>query len=100
MSSVSSHETLSYLKKHKIDLLIQDVIRPEMGGIEFLRTLRSMPRFETLPSIFLTDMNLDEDFIKIATDLGALSLAKPMQKAAIVSTVLKLFPEIDKQKDF
>jgi DNA-binding response OmpR family regulator len=45
---------LEYLKTNSPDLIISDIMMPEMDGMEFLKEIRSLSKFEKTPTIFLT----------------------------------------------
>ena len=45
---------LSLLAKNKVDLIISDIMMPEMGGYEFLAEVRKNPNWLQIPFIFLT----------------------------------------------
>jgi CheY-like chemotaxis protein len=74
------------------DLIICDVVMPEMDGYTFTRTLRRLPGFERIPILILTAQIELEDRIK-AFEAGADGhLAKPFdppELAAWVSGFLK-----------
>jgi len=55
---------LDMLGKYRFDLLVLDIIMPEMDGWQLMRTLRSRPDTALLPVIFLTARNLEEDRIQ------------------------------------
>ncbi len=45
---------LSFLEDNTPDLIISDIMMPEMDGMEFLKQLRSKSAFENTPTIFLS----------------------------------------------
>jgi len=51
------------------DLVLLDLMMPEMDGITFLRMLRHSPRWENLPVIVLTGVNDDDRLIARAKAL-------------------------------
>ncbi|MEH7492238.1 response regulator [Neobacillus niacini] len=51
----NGREALEVLKKHpKTDLILMDIMMPEMDGFEAIQHIRKISRFETIPIIALT----------------------------------------------
>ena len=51
------------------DLILLDLMMPEMDGITFLRMVRHSPQWENLPVIVLTGVNDDDRLIARAKEL-------------------------------
>lgn len=51
------------------DLVLLDLMMPEMDGITFLRMLRRSPQWERLPVIVLTGVNDDDRLVARAREL-------------------------------
>jgi DNA-binding response OmpR family regulator len=66
----SSSQALTALEKLKPDLLILDIIMPEMDGVTLCRRLRRDVRFITLPILFLTAKGNVDDIVT-GLDAGA-----------------------------
>lgn len=72
------------------DVMILDVMLPELDGYEVLRRLRADRRAETLPVLVLTAKGQREDR-ETALDCGAdLFITKPFANADIVKAVEQL----------
>lgn len=72
------------------DILILDVMLPELDGYEILRQLRADRRAETLPVLMLTAKGQREDR-ETALECGAdLFITKPFSNSEIVSAVKQL----------
>ena len=47
-------DALELLKHHQPDLIIMDIVMPEMGGVEATRAIRQMPEVQSVPVIAFT----------------------------------------------
>lgn len=71
----------------KPDLILLDVMMPELDGYEVLRRLRADPSTHTIPVIFVTAMDADEDE-EHGLSLGAVDyLTKPIKPALLLARV-------------
>jgi CheY-like chemotaxis protein len=52
--AANGKEALDKLKLNQPDLVLLDIMMPEMDGLHCLQELRSDPRWETLPVIMMT----------------------------------------------
>ena len=72
------------------DVLVLDVMLPEMDGFEILRRLRADRRTEALPVMMLTAKGQREDR-EMALDCGAdLFVTKPFSNSELVAAVVGL----------
>jgi len=57
----SAVQALSLINQEPIAVVLLDVTMPEMDGLDFCRTVRSIPKFQSLPIVMLTarDSGLD-----------------------------------------
>ncbi len=63
-------EAIQYLKNHKPNLILVDIILPGISGFEVLREMRSNPQLKESPVIIISNLGQDED-IKTGKELGA-----------------------------
>lgn len=84
-------EAIALAKKSIPDLIILDIMMPEMDGIETCRLLREMPEFKNTLIAFLTARN--EDYSQIAGfDVGADDyITKPIKPKVLTSRINALF---------
>src|SRR3954463_587424 len=69
------------------DLVLLDIMMPEMDGYEVLRRLQAAKETEGIPVIFVTAKDHDEDE-KIGLDLGAVDyITKPISPAILLARV-------------
>lgn len=66
----TGREALEKIPTERPDLVILDVMMPEIDGYEVCRRLRELPNFVLTPIIMLTALSTDEDRIK-GYDVGA-----------------------------
>ncbi len=60
----SAIAALEYLKKNLPDLIISDIMMPQVDGYQFLEKLRENPRCKALPVVFLTARGMTSDRIQ------------------------------------
>jgi CheY-like chemotaxis protein len=82
----NGREGIERLQQHpNTDLVLLDIMMPEMDGYETARAIRAMPRFEHLPIISLTAKAMKGDREK-ALDAGASDyITKPVDLDHLVS---------------
>ncbi|MFK9091505.1 PP2C family protein-serine/threonine phosphatase [Bacillus salipaludis] len=85
-----------------VDLILMDLMMPEIDGIEACRTILATERFTDLPIIFVTAMG-DSNKMAEAMDAGALDyVMKPINKVELLArirSVLRLKQEKDLRKE-
>ncbi len=86
----NANEALQMLEKKIPDLVISDVMMPQVDGFEFLKKLRDDPRFKNLPVIFLTARGMTTDRI-LGYQAGVDAyLSKPFEPDELVALVKNL----------
>ncbi len=69
------------------DLILLDVMMPDMDGYEVLRQLRSHPQGRTVPVIFVTAMDTDRDET-VGLEIGAVDyITKPVRPPVLLARV-------------
>jgi len=88
---------VTWAREHRPDLIICDVMMPELDGYEVLTVLRSDPVTATIPFIFLT-AKADKGDLRQGMELGADDyLTKPFTKAELLGAIAA---RINKQAAF
>lgn len=72
------------------DLVISDIMMPQVDGYQFLKQLREDPRFETLPVVFLTARGMTSDRIQGYNAGCDAYLPKPFDPEELVAIVSSL----------
>nr|YP_010336287.1 hypothetical protein MW609_pgp006 [Chroodactylon ornatum]UNJ14693.1 hypothetical protein [Chroodactylon ornatum] len=89
----SSLQSLKFLEKQIPDLIILDIILPEIDGYDFLKFLRESKKFYYIPVIVLTAKSLVKDRIK-AYSLGCNAyLSKPFSLEELLSIIYNLIEQ-------
>ncbi|MGC6585393.1 response regulator [Paenibacillus sp. Dod16] len=79
-------EAIELLQDHpEFDLVLMDMMMPEMDGYEAMRRLREMPEFEKLPIIALTAKAMKEDRAKCIEAGASDYMKKPIQTEQLLS---------------
>ena len=83
------HDALELVRTRKedIDLLVTDVVMPEMGGAELATTLRAVR--PSLPVLFMSGYTLDEGAVPVFTGTPAGFLQKPFKGSDLARAVRK-----------
>jgi adenylate cyclase len=63
-STASGPEALAALSRDRYDLVLLDVVMPEMDGYEVCRRIRQDTRFATLPVVMVTALDAKEERVK------------------------------------
>ncbi|MFT5337000.1 MAG: two-component system alkaline phosphatase synthesis response regulator PhoP [Sphingobacteriales bacterium] len=89
-SAETGKEALKIVTKFHPDVMVLDVMMPEMDGMELCEELRRMGQFEDTPIAFLTARN--EDYSQIAGfEAGADDyIAKPIKPKVLVTRIKAL----------
>lgn len=87
MEAYNGREAVEMTEKRKPDLIIMDIVMPEMDGFEAIRRIKLNPDISHIPVVVLTVRNLEEDKIK-ALMLGASEyLNKPFTKETLIGKI-------------
>lgn len=95
----SGSEALKLLKSEHPDLVILDLMLPEMDGIEICKKVRSAPGTTFIPILMLTAKAEESDII-VGLELGADDyVTKPFSPKALVARVKALFRRLGREPD-
>jgi len=91
--TLSGEEALEILQEEEVDLILLDIVMPEMDGFEVCRRIKSDQRTRDIPVIFITVKSSEQDIQK-CFELGVVDyVAKPfnaIELSARVQTHLNL----------
>lgn len=99
VSANDGNQAITVAEKEKPDLIILDIMMPEMDGVETCRLLRSRQEFASIPVAFLTAR--DEDFSQIAAlDVGGDDyITKPIKPRVLISRIQALLRRVARSID-
>jgi adenylate cyclase len=90
VTAASGPEALAQVERQRPDLVLLDVVMPEMSGYDVCRKLRSNPATELLPVVMVTALDPGEERIK-GIEAGADDfLTKPINQAELLARVKSL----------
>lgn len=86
----SGLEALTYLERHRPDMIFMDHMMPDLDGFEATRRIKASPATRDIPVIIISGSD-DEDFVQAARAIGALDvIAKPPANDAIERILVSL----------
>ncbi|HEX8202374.1 MAG TPA: response regulator, partial [Isosphaeraceae bacterium] len=93
--AANGREALAQMERQRPDLVLLDLMMPEMGGLETLRAVRQRPDWSALPVVILTgDLRKPRD-----TDLRAAGasacLSKPVSLPELTTILRRFVPPAD-----
>ncbi|PIQ27032.1 hybrid sensor histidine kinase/response regulator [bacterium (Candidatus Blackallbacteria) CG17_big_fil_post_rev_8_21_14_2_50_48_46] len=94
----SGPAALRILKQVKPDLILCDIMMPEMDGYEVARQLKVNPETQEIPLIFLTARTESEDILKGFAAGGVDYVTKPFNTAELIARV-KTHLELKQARD-
>ncbi|MCF8381297.1 MAG: response regulator [Bacteroidales bacterium] len=78
---------LKVLEENKIDLILLDIMMPEMDGYEVCAILKSKPETKDIPIIFLSAKMESEDIVKGFQMGGVDYITKPFNREELIARV-------------
>ncbi len=80
-------QALAQAKQTRPDVIISDVVMPQMGGYDLCRSLKSEPGLSEVPVLLVTSLNDPEDVLR-GLDAGADSfILKPYEENFLINRV-------------
>ncbi len=93
-AATNGRAALAMAKTAQPDMIISDVLMPEMDGFCLCREIKSDPKLRKIPFIFYTATYLSEKDKQLAFSIGASSyLEKPVETTAFLKTVNEVIQE-------
>jgi len=75
-TALDGREALNVLAEHSFDLIVSDIMMPQMDGYQLFSAVRANPKWFRIPFIFLTakDQRID---VRLGKQLGAVNPTTP-----------------------
>jgi len=99
LKAYNGAECLQMVETDRPDLIILDVMMPEMSGFEVLQKLKGDPSTAEIPVIMLTARSQDADVIRGWQSGVETYLTKPFNSLELISFVKRIFAMQDSQND-
>ncbi len=91
----NGREALSYLNTHRPDLILMDMMMPELDGMSTLKLIKATRDLANIPVVFMT-ARVQPDEIKNYISSGALGvIIKPFDPMTLVEQVNLLWKKKD-----
>ncbi len=87
LTANDGQEGLLMVKKHHPDLIVTDIIMPQMNGYELVRRVRQKPKFRLLPVILLTARTQTQERILGYQSGCDLYLPKPFELEELAAAI-------------
>ncbi|WP_020561193.1 EAL domain-containing response regulator [Thiofilum flexile] len=84
-----SLKSIEIIEKERPDIILLDVMMPEMDGFEICRRLKSMPSTKNIPIIFITIKGEDQDKIAGFQSGGVDYITKPFEAEVLLARLQK-----------
>jgi len=85
--AIDGEKALNWIQKTDFDLILLDIMMPEMNGYDLCREIRQIPRYKKTPIIFLT-AKTDTDSIVTGFEAGAQDyITKPFNTVELLLRV-------------
>jgi len=90
-TATNGREAVESVHERKPDLVVMDVMMPEMDGFEALKQLKSQPNTASIPVIMLTAKAQDADVFHGWQSGADLYLTKPFNPMELLTFVKRIF---------
>jgi len=87
-------EAMKKIQMSRPDIIISDIMMPEMDGFQFCRELRKNETLKDIPLVFYTAIYKDEEDEKLALDVGANAyIRKPEDPKVLIRKIKKVIED-------
>jgi DNA-binding response OmpR family regulator len=83
LTALNGHEAIELIKQYKPDLILLDVMMPDISGFDVCTIIKADERFTDIPVIFLTALDSQDDQLQ-GLELGGIDyITKPINFALL-----------------
>jgi CheY-like chemotaxis protein len=87
ITALNAKEGLKYVKSHNPDLILLDLLMPEVNGFDFMETYNKMEKTRKVPVIIVSAVGTSENK-KYSMELGAISfINKPVDIPSLLNLI-------------
>jgi len=98
-SFANGAQALEYAKRSRPDIIISDILMPEMDGFELCRRVKSDEQLHTIPFVFYTATFVEKKDEQLAMALGASRfIIKPMERGEFLEIIAEVLKQYKEQK--
>ena len=99
VTAADGDEGLTILHRQRVDLILADVVMPNMDGYQFHETVRVNPRWDLIPFILISGL-LNPCHVQAGKESGADDfLIKPLEGEMLLSVVRGKLKRIEQLRD-
>src|SRR6056297_293920 len=95
-TALNGKSALEIAPEFRPDLIILDIMMPEMDGVEVCKRLRKQPLFQNTLIAFLTARNEDYTQISALENGGDDYITKPIKPGVLISRIKALFRRLER----
>ncbi len=99
MTAENGREALDILEQHVPDMIICDVMMPEMDGYALVNHIREEPRTKRIPVLFLSAKGQSQDRVKGLNEGADVYMVKPFEPEELVAQVESSLNQIQRWKE-
>ncbi len=86
-AAYSGREALKIIEANPVDLILLDIMMPELDGFQVSAILKAAEKTKDIPIIFLSAKNETEDILQAFNSGGADYLTKPFRKEELIARI-------------
>jgi response regulator RpfG family c-di-GMP phosphodiesterase len=90
LTATSGAEAFDVIEKHNVDLVLLDVMMPEMNGFEICKKMKAHEQFRNIPVVMITGLTEKEHRVKGIESGAEDFISKPIDSLEVIARVRML----------